>query len=98
MKLFDKKITPDFEGLRKCILRDWSTLDWLEKELPENMKCYFSSSIGFYKKLLEYEDMLYMVYDKPSLMKAVFEKMNDFFGLCTHRMSIFMRWGYNGSR
>ncbi|OGV50289.1 MAG: hypothetical protein A2017_06790 [Lentisphaerae bacterium GWF2_44_16] len=52
-----------------------SALDWLEKELPENMKCRINVPIGFYKMLLGYEDMLYMMYDNPSLMKAVFEKL-----------------------
>lgn len=56
---------------------DFSALDWLEKELPENMKCYVTMPIGVYKMLLGYESMLYMMYDNPALMKAVLEKVNE---------------------
>ncbi len=55
---------------------DFSPLDWLEKELPQNMKCYVTAPVGIYKMLLGYEDMLYMMYDSPDLMKAVLEKVN----------------------
>lgn len=58
---------------------DMSSLDWLEKELPDNMKCYAIAPIGLYKRLLGYEDMLYMMYDNLPLMKSVMAKVIEIF-------------------
>ncbi|MDD3925317.1 MAG: uroporphyrinogen decarboxylase family protein [bacterium] len=56
---------------------DLSVLDWLEKELPENMKSYVTIPAGNYKMLLGYENMLYMMYDDPVLMKAVIDRISE---------------------
>ncbi|OGV36779.1 MAG: hypothetical protein A2020_03105 [Lentisphaerae bacterium GWF2_45_14] len=58
---------------------DMSPLDWLQKELPDNMKCFAMAPIGLYKMLLGYEDMLYMMYDNLPLMKAVMGKLLGIF-------------------
>lgn len=58
---------------------DMSLLDRLEKELPDNMKCFIVAPSGLYKMLLGYEDMLYMMYDNLPLMKAVIKKITEIF-------------------
>jgi uroporphyrinogen decarboxylase len=72
-------------------------LDWLEKELPENMKCYITLPIGIYKMLLGYESMLYMMYDNPALMKAVLEKVKkiheDFARVICSYSCVGVLWG-----
>lgn len=58
---------------------DFSPLDFLEKELPVNMKCYLTSPIGYYKMLFGYEAMYYMMYDDPVLFKAVLDRLQGIF-------------------
>jgi uroporphyrinogen decarboxylase len=55
------------------------SLEWLEKNIPDNMKCYCIVPVGIYKMILGYETMCYMLYDQPDLMKAVLNKINEFF-------------------
>jgi len=76
---------------------DLSALDCLEKELPKNMGCRVDAPIGLYKMLLGYEDMLYLMYDNPALMKAVFEKitgiMVDFARIICQHSCVGVIWG-----
>ena len=58
---------------------DFSALEWLEKNLPENMRCYCSVPIGMYKFLIGFEAMCYMLCDQPDLMKAILTKVQNIF-------------------
>ena len=58
---------------------DFSPLDFLEKALPVNMKCYLTAPIGYYKMLFGYEAMYYMMYDDSALFKAVIDRLQSIF-------------------
>lgn len=70
---FEKYPWPDISKI------DFSPLEWLEKNMPENMRCYSSIAVGYYKFLIGLEAMLYMMYDQPDLFQAVLEKLKELY-------------------
>jgi len=76
---------------------DTRSLEWLEKNLPENMKCYSAVPIGYYKNLIGFEAMCYMIYDQPDLLKAVLSKIKtiflDYCRLLSQFSCVGVMWG-----
>lgn len=70
---FEKYPWPDVSQV------DFRELEWLEKNLPPDMKCYLQLPVGFYKLLIGYETMSYMIYDQPDLFLAVIDKLKGIF-------------------
>ncbi|OGV62186.1 MAG: hypothetical protein A3K19_01355 [Lentisphaerae bacterium RIFOXYB12_FULL_65_16] len=58
---------------------DTGPLEWLEKNLSENMRCYSSVPVGYYKMLLGFESMCYLIYDQPDLVAAVLTRVREIF-------------------
>ncbi len=58
---------------------DLAPLDWLEKAMPAGMKGYAVTPVGFYKLLLGYESICYLLYDDPELIKAVCRKLTELY-------------------
>lgn len=58
---------------------DTRPLEWLQKNLPENIKCSCPLDIGWFKLLIGYEALCYMIYDQPDLVDAVFKKLMSIF-------------------
>jgi len=54
-------------------------LEWIERNQPENMKCFGYAPIGCYKALIGYEAMFYMMYDTPDLFSAILERLQSIF-------------------
>jgi len=76
---------------------DVSDLEWLEKNLPENMKCYCLALVGLYKMLIGYEAMFFMMYDQPELMLAIINKLKEIFvefcGIVSQFSCVGVIWG-----
>lgn len=70
---FEKYPWPDVNKV------DFRELEWLEKNLQPNMKCFIEFSVGYYKYLIGYETMNYMIYDQPDLFKAIIEKLKHIY-------------------
>ncbi|MFZ2654876.1 MAG: uroporphyrinogen decarboxylase family protein [Victivallales bacterium] len=64
---------------------DTGAVEWLEKNMPDGMKCYCPVDFGWYKLLMGYESMCFMLYEQPDLITAVLQRMqkifSDFIGL-----------------
>lgn len=58
---------------------DFRELEWLENNIPSDMKCFIEFPVGFYKYLIGLGDMYYMIYDQPDLFKAIIDKLIDIF-------------------
>ncbi len=60
---------------------DLSALEWLEKNLPENMGCYDLTAHIFevLSFLLGYESLCYKMFDEPDLIDALCEKIGKFY-------------------
>ncbi len=78
---------------------DFSSLEWLEKNLPENMGCYDLTAHVLEQALwlMGYESFCYKMFDEPDLVKATFQKVGEFYvdytrTLCTFP-SIRLIWG-----
>ncbi|OGV32018.1 MAG: hypothetical protein A2020_13895 [Lentisphaerae bacterium GWF2_45_14] len=88
---FEKYPWPDVSQM------DFSILEWLEKNLPENMRCYSSIAVGMYKYLIGLEAMLYMMFDQPDLFQAVLEKLKELYVDLCNKLTQFscyaVSWG-----
>jgi uroporphyrinogen decarboxylase len=67
---------------------DFSCLDWMEKNLPDNMGCYeltahILEEVTF---LLGYETLCMKIYDDPALVDAVCDKVGTFYAKLTENM------------
>jgi uroporphyrinogen decarboxylase len=73
----------DFEAYRWPRVRDidLSALEWLEKNLPENMGVYDLTAhvLEMVSFLLGYEAMCYLIHDDPDLVRAVAERIGGFY-------------------
>jgi len=60
---------------------DFSPLEWLEKNLPENMGCYDLTAHILEQALwlMGYESFCYQMFDKPDLVEAIFQKVGKFY-------------------
>ncbi len=60
---------------------DLTELEWLEKNLPENMGCYDLTAhiIEMLSFLLGYETLCYKIFDEPDLIDAICEKVGNFY-------------------
>ena len=60
---------------------DLSDLEWLEKNLPENMGVYDLTAhvLEMISFLLGYETMCYLIHDDPALVRAVSERIGGFY-------------------
>ena len=91
----------DFEKYRwpKVSDVDFSPLEWLEKNLPENMGCYELTAHIFeiLSFLLGYETLCYAVVDQPDLVDAILERAGSFYVDFTKALVDFSRvaviWG-----
>lgn len=78
---------------------DFSSLEWLERNLPPNMGCYELTAHIFeiLSFLLGYETLCYFVVDQPSLVDAILEKVGAFYVDFTKALADFSRvaviWG-----
>lgn len=86
-KDFENYPWPEVSGI------NLSSLEWLEKNLPENMRCYCSVPIGMYKYLIGLEAMCYMIYDQPDLIAAVLDKIRNIFVDFCHAVAQFSCFG-----
>ncbi len=78
---------------------DFSSLEWMEKNLPENMGCYelTASILEGVTLLLGYETLCMKIYDNPELVDAICEKVGSFYvkfteNLCSYK-SVPLIWG-----
>ena len=73
----------DFEAYPWPRVRDidLSPLEWLEKNLPENMGVYDLTAhvLEMISFLLGYEAMCYLIHDDPALVRAVAERIGGFY-------------------
>ena len=60
---------------------DFSPLEWLEKNLPENMGCYDLTAhiLEQATRLMGYESFCYKMLDEPDLVDAIFQKVGEFY-------------------
>ena len=78
---------------------DFSSLEWLERNLPPNMGCYELTAHIFeiLSFLLGYETLCYFVVDQPALVDAILEKVGTFYLEFTKMLSDFSKvaviWG-----
>lgn len=74
-KDFEKYPWPNMKNV------DFSTLEWMEKNLPENMGCYdlTASILERITWLLGYETLCMKIYDDPELVDAIGEKVGNFY-------------------
>jgi uroporphyrinogen decarboxylase len=54
---------------------DLGQLEWLEKNIPDGMKCYSMVSIGLYKVIIGMEAILYKFCEEPDLISAVLSRI-----------------------
>jgi len=73
----------DFESFKwpKVSDIDFAPLEWLEKNLPQNMGCYdlTANILEMTTWLLGYETLCYKIFDEPDLVDAIFQKVGNFF-------------------
>jgi len=73
----------DFEGYRWPRVRDidLSPLEWMEKNLPQNMGVYDLTAhvLEMITFLLGYESLCYLSHDDPALVRAVAERIGQFY-------------------
>lgn len=78
---------------------DLSDLDWLEKNLPENMGCYDLTAhiLEIVTFLMGYETFCYTIVDEPDLIDALCEKIGQFYMDYTRTLCDFecvpLAWG-----
>ena len=78
---------------------DFSPLEWLEKNLPENMGCYDLTAHILEQALLlmGYESFCYKIFDEPDLVDAIFQKVGEFYAGYTRTLCEFdcirLIWG-----
>ena len=78
---------------------DFSTLEWLERNLPANMGCYELTAHIFeiLSFLLGYETLCYSVIDQPDLVDAILDKVGTFYIDFTNTLadftSVAVIWG-----
>lgn len=78
---------------------DFSSLEWLEKNLPDNMGCYDLTAHIFeiVSFLLGFESLCYTVHDEPELVDALCEKVGKFYVEYTRALCDFscvpLVWG-----
>ncbi len=60
---------------------DFTPLEWLDKNLPENMGCYDLTAHILEQVLLliGYESFCYKIFDEPDLVDAVFQEVGKFY-------------------
>jgi uroporphyrinogen decarboxylase len=58
---------------------DTRPLEWLEKNIPDGMKCYVTVPVGYYKFLFGIESLFYLIYDEPELVSAVLTKLQNIY-------------------
>jgi uroporphyrinogen decarboxylase len=60
---------------------DFSSLEWLDKNLPENMGCYDMTAhiLELTTWLMGYESFCYKIFDAPDLVDAVLQKVGEFY-------------------
>ena len=60
---------------------DFSPLEWLEKNLPENMGCFdmTGSVLSTTTFVMGYESFCYKLFDEPELVDAIFQKYGEFY-------------------
>jgi uroporphyrinogen decarboxylase len=91
----------DFEAYHwpKVAEIDFSSLEWLERNLPQNMGCYELTAHVFeiLSFLLGYETLCYFVVDHPDLVDAILERVGSFYVEFTKTLADFSRvaviWG-----
>lgn len=91
----------DFESYPwpECSDIDLKPLEWLEKNLPENMGCYDLTAhiLELISFILGYETFCYKLVDDPDLIDAVAEKVGRFYVGYTRMMCDFscvpLVWG-----
>lgn len=78
---------------------DFSPLEWLNKNLPENMGCYELTAHILEQALwlMGYESFCYQMFDAPDLVEAIFQKVGKFYVDYTRALSSFpcirLIWG-----
>jgi uroporphyrinogen decarboxylase len=78
---------------------DFSRLEWMEKNLPSNMGCYYltGSILERLAWLLGYETLCYFMYDAPDLIDAICDKIGTFYVEYTKILTSFncvpLLWG-----
>ena len=84
-KDFEKYPWPDVKAI------DFSSLEWLEKNLPENMGCYELTAhiLEIVSFLFGIENLCYKVFDEPQLVNAVCEKVGNFYVCLTEVLCDF---------
>jgi len=70
---------------------DFSSLEWMEKNLPENMGCYdlTGSILERLTWLMGYEALCMKIYDDPALVDVVCEKVGSFYEKYTESLCSF---------
>jgi uroporphyrinogen decarboxylase len=70
---------------------DLSSLEWLEKNLPENMGCYDLTAhiLEMITFLLGYETFAYKLVDEPDLVEAIAERIGKFYAEYTRTLCDF---------
>lgn len=60
---------------------DFGPIEWLEKNLPENMGCYDLTAgiLGTVTRLLGMESLCFKIFDEPELVEAVCQKVGLFY-------------------
>lgn len=78
---------------------DFGALEWMDKNLPENMGCYDLTAHVLERAttLFGYESLCYLVFDEPDLVNAVFQKAGEFYVEYTRALcdfdSVRLIWG-----
>lgn len=78
---------------------DFSPLEWLNKNLPENMGCYELTAHILEQALwlMGYESFCYRMFDEPDLVEAVFQRVGEFYVDYTRTLGDFscirLIWG-----
>jgi uroporphyrinogen decarboxylase len=91
----------DFESYRWPRVEDidLSSLEWLERNLPENMGVYDLTAhvLEMVTFLLGYEQLCYRIYDDPRLVRAVADRIGEFYVRWTRTLADFrcvpLIWG-----
>lgn len=70
---------------------DFSRMEWMEKNLPENMGCFdlTASILELVTWLMGYETLCMKIYDDPSLVDAICEKVGIFYEAYTRCLCDF---------
>jgi uroporphyrinogen decarboxylase len=83
----------DFEGYHWPRIEDvdLSPLEWLESNLPENMGVFDLTAhiLEMVTFLLGYEQMCYRIYDDPQLVRAVADRIGEFYVRWTRTLADF---------